>query len=88
MTKYKTRDGYSVEVVQLADTGNHDGQWLRVRYHGYYVADVRSVLELESYFPLADLEEALSNPATWFTRERQHRADGFAAAAICTSCLC
>jgi hypothetical protein len=52
-------------VVHLTDTGNHDGQWLRVRYHGYYVADVRSVLELESYFPLADLEEALTgNPAT------------------------
>jgi len=63
VTKYKTKDRYSVEVVQLADTGNHDGQWLRVRYHGYYVADVRSVLELESYFPLADLEEALTvNP--------------------------
>ena len=65
VTKYKTKNGYSVEVVQLADTGNHDGQWLRVRYHGYYVADVRSVLELETYFPLADLEEALTGkPAT------------------------
>jgi hypothetical protein len=63
MTKYGTRDGYSVEVVQLAGTsGNHDGQWLRVRYHGFYVADVRTVTELEKYFPLSELEEALPRP--------------------------
>jgi len=61
MTKYGTRDGYSVEVVQLAGTsGNHDGQWLRVRYHGYYVADVRTVTELEKYFPLSEVEESLT----------------------------
>src|SRR5258708_20308316 len=54
--KYRTKDGYSVEVVHLAGTG----EWLRVRYHGFYVADVRSVSELESYFPLDELEEALA----------------------------
>jgi hypothetical protein len=54
---YRTRDGYTVEVVQLSDTsGNHDGEWLRVSYHGYHVADVRSVAELERYFPLGELE--------------------------------
>ena len=54
---YRTKDGYTVEVVQLSDTsGNHDGEWLRVRYHGYHVADVRSVAELERYFPLGELE--------------------------------
>jgi hypothetical protein len=54
---YRTKDGYSVEVVQLSDTsGNQDGEWLRVRYHGYHVADVRSVAELERYFPLGELE--------------------------------
>ena len=53
--KYKTKDGYSVEVVQLAT-----GDWLRVRHHGFHVADVRTIAELESYFPLSDLEEALS----------------------------
>src|SRR5215469_17637607 len=54
---YRTKDGYTVEVVQLSDTsGNHDGEWLRVRYHGFHVADVRSVAELERYFPLGELE--------------------------------
>ncbi len=54
---YRTKDGYTVEVIQLSDTsGNHDGEWLRVRYHGYHVADVRSVAELERYFPLGELE--------------------------------
>jgi hypothetical protein len=59
--KYRTKDGYTVEVIQLAGTSrNRDGQWLRVRYHGYHVADVRSVAELEKYFPLDELEEALA----------------------------
>ena len=54
---YRTKAGYTVEVVQLSDTsGNHDGEWLRVRYHGFHVADVRSVAELERYFPLGELE--------------------------------
>jgi hypothetical protein len=52
---YRTRDGYTVEVVRLADTG----EWLRVRYHGFHVADVRTISELERYVPLSDLEEAL-----------------------------
>jgi hypothetical protein len=61
--KYRTKDGYSVEVIELSDTsGNHDGEWLRVRYHGYHVADVRSIAELERYFPLSELEaDALVN---------------------------
>jgi hypothetical protein len=55
--KYRTKDGYTVEVVHLADTsGNHDGEWLRIRYHGYHVTDVRSIAELERYIPLRELE--------------------------------
>ena len=54
--EYRTKDGYTVEVVRLADTG----EWLRVRYHGFHVADVRTISELERYVPLADLEEALT----------------------------
>jgi hypothetical protein len=71
---YRTKDGYTVEVVELSDTsGNHDGEWLRVRYHGFHVADVRSVAELERYFPLGELEaDALARPEAWDLR----RADG------------
>ena len=54
---YRTATGWSVEVVERSGTPDHgDGQQLRVRYHGFYVADVRTVAELEQYFPLADLE--------------------------------
>ena len=72
---YRTKDGYSVEVIQLSDSsGNHDGEWLRVRYHGYHVADVRSVAELERYFPLGALEaDALVN-AAWAARGRAAHA--------------
>ena len=76
---YRTKDGYTVEVVQLSDTsGNHDGEWLRVRYHGYHVADVRSVAELERYVPLGELEaDALAGrraPAAWAARMRTAHA--------------
>jgi hypothetical protein len=55
--RYRTEGGWSVEVVRLSCTPDHrDGEWLRVRYFGFHVADVRSVAELEQWFPLADLE--------------------------------
>ena|SRR5215813_12913573 len=77
---YRTKDGYTVEVVQLSDTsGNHDGEWLRVRYHGYHVADVRSVAELERYFPLGELEADALAPRRAPASERpglRHSADG------------
>lgn len=55
--RYRTGDGWSVEVVNLTGTPDrHDGQWLRVYCCNYWVADVRSIAELEQWFPLADLE--------------------------------
>jgi hypothetical protein len=61
--RYHTRDGWSVEVVRLTCTPDrHDGEWLRIRYLGYYVHDARSVMELESYIPLSELEDALARP--------------------------
>ncbi len=64
--RYRTASGWSVEVVERSGTpDNRDGQQLRVRYHGFYVADVRTVAELEQWFPLADLEpDGLSIPVT------------------------
>lgn len=44
----------------MTGTGNHDGEWLRVRQYGFWTADVRGVAELVQWFPLAELEEALS----------------------------
>ena len=55
--RYRTASGWSVEVVERSGTpDNSDGQQLRVRYHGFYIADVRTVAELEQWFSLADLE--------------------------------
>jgi hypothetical protein len=45
--------------MHLTGTGNRDGQWLRVCQHGFWTADVKSVAELERFFDVADLEEAL-----------------------------
>jgi hypothetical protein len=39
---------------------HHDGSWIRLTHHGFFVADVRSPEALESYFRLSDLEEALT----------------------------
>src|SRR5258708_6382290 len=51
---------WSVEIVRLTGTPNkRDGEWIRLRQHGFYVADLRSVAELESYVALAELEDAL-----------------------------
>src|SRR5450755_2163100 len=41
--RYRTADGWSVEVVRLSMTPDHqDGTWIRVRYYDFYVADVRT----------------------------------------------
>lgn len=59
--RWRTTDDWSVEVVRLRLTpDHHDGEWLRVRFHGLWVADVRQVAELAEWFPLADLAEALA----------------------------
>jgi hypothetical protein len=55
--RWRTVSGWSVEVVQLACTpDHHDGSWYRVRQHGAFVADVRTVADLERWLPLAELE--------------------------------
>jgi hypothetical protein len=36
--RYRTKDGWSVEIVQPACTpDHHDGEWLRIKYFGYHV---------------------------------------------------
>jgi hypothetical protein len=60
--RWRTQDGsWSVEVVTLSDTpDHHDGQWIRIRRWGYYIADVRSPDDLAQYVALGELfEEAL-----------------------------
>ena len=59
--RYRTPDGWSVEVVSLTGTpDHHDGTWLRVCLYGSFVADVRTPAELERYFPLDELEPSLT----------------------------
>jgi hypothetical protein len=55
--RYRTASGWTVEVVELRATPDkHDGTWLKVSRHGFFVALVRTVTELERWFPLADLK--------------------------------
>jgi hypothetical protein len=55
--RYRTPSGYAVEAITLSGTpDHHDGEWLRVSFHGFHVADVRTVAELAQWFPLAELE--------------------------------
>ncbi len=55
--RYCSVSGWSVEAVRLTATPDrHDGEWLRVRYRGYYVADCASVSEVEQWVPLAQLD--------------------------------
>jgi hypothetical protein len=55
--RYRAPGGWAVDVITLSGTPDHrDGEWLRVSFHGFHVADVRTVAELEQWFPLAELE--------------------------------
>jgi len=55
--RYHPPGGWTVDVIHLSSTPDHrDGEWLRVSLHGSHVADVRSVAELEQWFPVAGLE--------------------------------
>ena len=65
---YRTPDDWTVEVVQLAE-----GERLRIRHHGYYIADVRSVSELERWIPQAELEHL--DRDTLIPAARLRRAD-------------
>jgi hypothetical protein len=53
-----SRDGTTVvERIRLSCTGS-DGEWLRVKRHGFHVADVRTVAELAALgVKLTDLDE-------------------------------
>jgi hypothetical protein len=60
--RWRTRDGrYTVELVRLSMTSRDgDGQWIRLKEHGFHVADVRTPDELAEFIDLADLDELLS----------------------------
>ena len=55
--RYHTPGGWTVEVVQLA-AGNR----LRIRHHGFYVADVRNVGDLARWIPAAELAQLEREP--------------------------
>jgi hypothetical protein len=55
--RYSTPGGWTVEVVQLAE-----GERLRIRHHGYYVADVRNVDDLARWIPAAELAQLEQEP--------------------------
>jgi len=82
--RYRTASGWGVEVVERSGTpDNSDGQRLRVRYCGFHVADVRTVSELEQWFPLSELEPDRLIPqsgfasACWAIAGRRDRPPSF-----------
>lgn len=70
--RYRTPDGWAVEVVLLSATPDrNDGECLKVTYYGSFVALVRTVAELEQWFALSDLE-----PETLISRRQLARWPG------------
>jgi hypothetical protein len=55
--RYRTPDGWMVEVVRLAE-----GERLRIRHHGFYVADARNVDDLARWIPAAELVQLEREP--------------------------
>ena len=55
-----SRDGrWRVELIRLIATSDHrDGEWLRIRCDGYFVAEQRTITELAALVDLAELEQA------------------------------
>lgn len=54
---YRAPGGWRVQVVTLEGTPDRrDGTWIRVTQYGVWTADVRTVAELEQFFPLGELE--------------------------------
>jgi hypothetical protein len=50
--RYHTPYGWTVEVIQL-DAGDR----LRIRHHGFYVADVANVADLARWIPIAEIAQ-------------------------------
>ena len=50
--RYRTPDGWTVEVLQLAE-----GDRLRIRHHGFYVTDVPNLDDLARWIPAAELAQ-------------------------------
>ena len=57
--RYRTPGGWTVEVVQLTT-----GDRLRVRHHGFHVADVANVDDLAYWIPTAELAQLEREPDT------------------------
>ncbi len=58
--RFRSADGeWTVDVIRLSLTSNNrDGEWLRVAYLGFHVAEVRTPQELGRFVDLAELQEA------------------------------
>jgi hypothetical protein len=50
--RYHTPGGWTIEIVHLAE-----GERLRIRHHGFYIADVASVDGLGRWIPAQELEQ-------------------------------
>jgi hypothetical protein len=76
---YRTPDGRTVEVVQLAE-----GERLRIRHYGYYIADVRSVPDLGRWIPQNELERLERDMLILVARPKQPRSRSLGRGRACT----
>jgi hypothetical protein len=55
-----SRDGSTVvELIRLTCSGGRDGEWLRVKRHGFHIASVRTIEELSRLgIDLAEFRQA------------------------------
>jgi hypothetical protein len=81
--RYRTPGGWSVEVVQLAA-----GERLRIRHHGFYIADVRTIAELERWIPAAELDQLQRDTLTRTgQRDPRSASPGCGAAGASPTCI-
>jgi hypothetical protein len=62
---WRTADGWAVEVIRLEGTpDHHDGTWIRITHHGFYIADVSDPYEIRRWVRPGELEpDALTSRA-------------------------
>ena len=56
--RFRTPGRWTVEVVRVAELGDRPPtDMLRIRHHGFFVADVRSVDDLGTWIPAPELAQ-------------------------------
>jgi hypothetical protein len=77
---YRTPDGWTIEVVRLAA-----GVRLRIRHHGFHIADVANADDLARWVPTAELAQLEGDTLILAACSRRPTSGSPGRAALCTS---